>query len=77
MAQRLPATLKLTLISTLFGLVVGTLLGVLAAVKQYSWLDNLLTLLAFIWISTPGFVFALMALYLFSLKIPLFPTWAM
>jgi len=77
MRQRLPATLKLTLVSMLFGLVVGTLLGVLAAVKQYSWLDNLLTLIAFFWISTPGFVFALMALYFFSLKLPLFPTGGM
>lgn len=73
-AQRLPATLKLTLISTIFGLVVGVVLGVIAAVKQYSWLDNLLTILAFVWISTPSFVFALLGLYLFSLKIPLFPT---
>ncbi len=77
MRQRLPATLKLTLVSMLFGLVVGTLLGVLAAVKQYSSLDSLLTLIAFFWISTPGFVFALMALYLFSLKLPLFPTGGM
>jgi peptide/nickel transport system permease protein len=72
-ADRLPATLKLTLTATVFGLVIGSLLGVISAIKQYSWLDNLLTLLAFFWISTPAFVFALLALYLFSLKLPLFP----
>jgi peptide/nickel transport system permease protein len=75
--RRLPATLKLTLLSTLFGLVIGVILGVISAVKQYSWLDNGLTIMAFFWISTPSFVFALLALYLFSLKFPLFPTGGM
>lgn len=73
-AARLPATLELTLTALVFSLVVGTTLGIISAIKQYSFLDHLLTLLGFTWISTPSFVFALMALYLFSLKIPLFPT---
>jgi peptide/nickel transport system permease protein len=77
MADRLPATLKLTLTATTFGLVIGSLLGVISAIKPYSWLDNLLTVLAFFWISTPGFVFALIAIYVFSLKIPLFPSGGM
>ena len=77
MADRLPATLRLTLTSTLFGLVIGAVLGIISAIRQYSWLDNLLTIIAFFWISTPGFVFALMAIYFFSLKIPLFPSGGM
>ena len=72
--QRLPATLQLTLSSLLFGIVIGVLLGIISAVKQYSWLDQLLTILGFAWISTPAFVFAIGSIYLFSLKIPLFPT---
>jgi peptide/nickel transport system permease protein len=72
--QRLPATLQLTASSLLFGILLGTGLGILAAVKQYSWVDQLLTLLGFFWISTPGFVFAIGAIFLFSLKLPLFPT---
>lgn len=73
-AKRLPATLQLTATSLLFGIVVGVLLGIISAVKQYSWLDQLLTVLGFAWISTPAFVFAIGGIYLFSLKIPLFPT---
>lgn len=71
---RLPATLQLTASSLLFGIIVGTLLGIIAAVKQYSWLDQLLTVLGFFWISTPSFVFAIGGIYLLSLKLPLFPT---
>ncbi len=74
MAQVLPATLQLSIVTILFSLVVGTSLGIISAIKQYSVLDHLLTLQAFVWISTPGFVFAIIALYLFSLKLPLFPT---
>ena len=71
---RLPATLQLTATSLLFGIVFGASLGILSAVKQYTWIDQALTLLGFIWISTPGFVFAIGAIFLFSLKISLFPT---
>lgn len=72
--ERLPATLQLTATSLLFGIIVGTILGIIAAVKQYTWVDQLLTILGFFWISTPGFVFAIGGIYLLSLKIPLFPT---
>lgn len=71
---RLPATLQLTTSSLLFGIIVGGLLGIIAAVKQYTWIDQLLTILGFFWISTPGFIFAIAGIYLFSLKFPLFPT---
>ncbi len=73
-AQRLPATLQLTASSLLFGIVVGIVLGIISAVKQYSWVDQLLTVLGFAWISTPAFVFAIGGIFLFSLKLPIFPT---
>lgn len=73
-AKRLPATLELTVTALFFGIIGGALLGIISAVKQYSWLDQILTILGFLWISTPGFVFAIGAIFLFSLKIPLFPT---
>lgn len=72
--ERLPATMQLTVTSLLFGILVGTSLGIIAAVKQYSWVDQLLTILGFFWISTPGFVFAIGGIYLFSMKLPIFPT---
>ncbi len=71
---RLPATLQLTASSLLFGIIFGVGLGIVSAVKQYSWIDQFLTLLGFFWISTPGFVFAIGGIFLFSLKLDLFPT---
>lgn len=72
--ERLPATLQLTASSLLFGIIVGVGLGIISAVKQYSWIDQLLTLAGFFWISTPGFVFAIGGIFLLSQKLPLFPT---
>lgn len=72
-AKRLPPTLRLTLTAMFFSLVTGTLLGIVSAVRQYSFLDHLLTVSGLVWISVPGFVLGLLALYLFYLKIPLFP----
>jgi len=71
---RMPATLQLTATSLLIGIIGGAGLGILSAVKQYTWVDQLLTVLGFVWISTPGFVFAIGAIFLFSLKLALFPT---
>ena len=72
--QRLPATLQLTASSLLIGIIFGVGLGILSAVKQYTWVDQFLTLVGFFWISTPGFVFAIGAIFLLSLKLELFPT---
>lgn len=72
--ERLPATLQLTASSLLFGIIVGVGLGIISAVKQYSWVDQLLTLAGFFWISTPGFVFAIGGIFLLSSQLPLFPT---
>jgi peptide/nickel transport system permease protein len=71
---RLPATLELTVTAMLFSLITGIALGVISAIKQYSILDHLLTLLGFVWVSTPAFVFALLALYVFALKVSILPT---
>ena len=74
---RLPSTLQITVTALVLGVVLGTVLGTLAALRQHSWLDQLLAVLGFIWISTPSFVFALGAIYLFSLRLPIFPTGGM
>ena len=73
MLTKLPATLQLTVGAMVFSLATGISLGILSAIRQYAFIDHLLTFLSFIWISVPGFVFALGGLYLLSLKLPLFP----
>lgn len=56
------------------GLVGGGILGIISALKQYSLLDNMLTVLAFVGISIPGFFLGLLSIYIFSVKLGWFPT---
>lgn len=72
-ARRLPPTLLLMGAGMGVGVVLGVLFGVVAAVKRYTMLDNVLTLLAFLGISTPAFLAGLLGLYVFALKLKWFP----
>jgi peptide/nickel transport system permease protein len=52
---RIPLTLELTLLSTVFALLVAVPLGVISAVRQDSGLDYVLRVLSIGWLSIPGF----------------------
>lgn len=73
-AERLPQTLQLMMTALGISILLGVSLGIYAAFNQYSLLDNVFTLLVFIGISVPAFFFALLAIYVFSFRVPLFPT---
>lgn len=75
--QRLKATMLLVSVALAFGASLGIACGVLTAVKQYSAWDYMLTGVSFIGISMPAFVTGIVGLYVFSLKIPLFPAGGM
>ncbi len=64
--SRLPNTLLLGAASLLLTLLIGIPLGVLSAVKHYSFIDYLTTVISFIGISMPGFWFAMLLIYFFS-----------
>lgn len=72
-SERVPATLQLTIASLLIAMAVGIPLGVYSALHQYSKLDYILTLSAFFMVSVPAFFFALGAIWIFSLRLDLFP----
>jgi peptide/nickel transport system permease protein len=61
-------TLQLTLVSLVIIFVLGMLIGIYQAVRQYSAGDNVLTFLALFFYSMPGFWFALMLILIFALK---------
>jgi peptide/nickel transport system permease protein len=71
--ERLPATLQLALAGLFVELAVGVPLGILAALRPGSWIDQIATLVALIGISVPQFALGLVALYLFGFVIPIFP----
>lgn len=61
-------TLQLTLVSLVLIFVIGMLIGIVQAVRQYSLADNLLSFVALFFYSMPSFWFALMLILLFSLQ---------
>jgi ABC-type dipeptide/oligopeptide/nickel transport system permease component len=72
--QRLPATLELALVAMGLALALGITAGLVSAVKQYSWLDYVATLLSVSGISIPSFWLGLMLIILFSVTLGLLPT---
>jgi ABC-type dipeptide/oligopeptide/nickel transport system permease component len=65
LAQRLPATLELVLLTLLIAVPLGIGLGVLAAAKRGSWLDKLIQGYAVLGLGVPLFWLSLMSVYLF------------
>ncbi|MBE2266763.1 MAG: ABC transporter permease [Anaerolinea sp.] len=64
--ERLSNTLILMIPSYLLILIVSFTLGVIAALRQYSFLDNALTTVAFIFYSMPIFLIALAMIMIFA-----------
>ena len=57
----------------LISVVIGVPLGVIAAIKQNKWQDNMCMTLALVGISIPNFWLALLLVLLFSVKLDLLP----
>lgn len=72
--RRYPRTFSLAVASVLFAVVFGVGLGVLAALRPYSLLDNGSMLVALLGISLPGFWLALMLIYLFTVQLRWLPS---
>jgi peptide/nickel transport system permease protein len=71
--DRLWPTLKLMLTVQLLALAIAIPIGVLSAVKQYSWLDYLATIFGFTTISIPAFFLGLAAIYVFAVQLRWLP----
>ena len=62
--ERLGLTMTLSLGALLVGWFIAIPVGVYSATHQYSWLDYLMTTFSFIGLGTPGFLLALIILFL-------------
>jgi len=71
--DRLPATLILTGTAFVISLVLGVLLGTLAARRAGRWSDSLITTIALVFYATPLFWVALMSQIVFALKLGWLP----
>ena len=65
LAQRLPASLELTLAALILSCAVAVPLGVLAAVRQGSWIDHLCRVLVTAGVSLPTFFTGILLIYVF------------
>lgn len=79
--QRLPNTLILMLTAEVFTVSFALLLGIISAVKQYSFVDNVITTFSFIGFSIPIFFSALGLMLIFAVQfkewgLPYLPTGA-
>lgn len=68
-----PATLELATVATLFGVILGVPLGVLAAVNQGRWPDQLIRVVGLLGYSVPVFWLGLVGLVLFYGKLGWLP----
>ncbi len=70
---RLPATLELTTFAMFVAVLVGVPVGVISAVKQYSILDKITSVLALTGISMPIFWLAMILVVIFTVNLQLLP----
>lgn len=68
-AERLPATIMLALTCHILASVFGISLGIVAATRQYSWVDTLLGFFSFLGMTIPRFLLAIIILYLLVFRL--------
>ena len=73
-ANRLPTTLQLVLMSTVVALLLAIPIGVLCAVRMNTVLDRLLSVLTLIFVASPVFLTGIILMLVFSLKLRWFPS---
>lgn len=70
---RLPVTAKLGVIAFVVSMVIGITLGVISALTNKQWVNSLITILATIGVSVPGFLLAMLMMILLAVNLKLLP----
>ena len=68
-AERLPRTIMLALTCHILASIFGISLGIIAATRQYSWADTVLSFISFLGMTIPRFLLAIIILYLLAFKL--------
>lgn len=72
-SARLPVTARVAFFVIIFAILVGVPVGIISAVRQYSFIDNITRVLALLGITMPAFWLALLLVLLFSVKLGWLP----
>ncbi len=73
-AEYLPATIEIVVISALFMVIGGLLLGIISAKFSKTFLDGIIRIFSYLGIVSPAFVWAIIFILLFGYVVPIFPT---
>lgn len=72
--ERLPVTIGLSLYALVFTLLIGIASGIIAALRQNSWVDQAAMMFAMIGISVPSFFLGLLMIILFAVHLGWLPS---
>nr|WP_163501395.1 ABC transporter permease [Halomonas socia] len=71
--ERLPATLELAIISAIFAVVMGIVLGIYTALNRGNWLSNFIMTASLIGVSLPTFLIGVLLIYVFAVELGWLP----
>jgi len=74
-AERLPATLELVLVSAILALGLGISAGLYTGLNRNSWLSRLILSVSLAGVSLPTFVIGILLIYIFSVSLNLLPSY--
>ncbi len=69
-----PVSIQLGLVAFVLSLVAGIILGIIAALRQNTWVDYLTMLFSVVGISTPAYVITTLFIVIFAIQLRLLPT---
>lgn len=72
-ASRITNTLTLTIAAFLLAIIIAVPIGIISATRQYSMIDKIFTIIAFLGVSFPSFWLGIVLILIFSYQLGLFP----
>ena len=73
-AQRLPASMSVNIVSVIISVPLGIGFGILAGLKKNTWIDHTISTLVMVFISIPSFVVISFLIYILAFKTGWLPT---
>jgi peptide/nickel transport system permease protein len=74
LAEKLPATVELAVLSALFATALGIALGVYTAIHRDGWLSNVIMTVSLVGVSLPTFLIGIGLIYLFAVELKWLPS---
>jgi peptide/nickel transport system permease protein len=73
-AERLPATMELSIVSAIFALALGIPMGVYTALDRDSWLSKAMLAVSLLGISLPTFLIGILLIFVFAVNLRVLPS---